>query len=409
MIEKNGQIRNTYYFRDATGNVMAVYEQEGNGAMVELKEQHIYGSQRLGMVTPAEGYSDMGTHYTGLRTYELSDHLGNVTAVVSDMPSVGVVSATNYYPFGMAMRSIVSSDGYRYGFNGQEKETELNPSITSAEYWMYDGRLGRRWNLDPVVKSWQSNYSCLSNSPIWRIDPKGDDDFFDSEGNFIESRGDGDAIIIVNQGKTIEDAIADPKNSAMNITEIEFSPDQSSKTFFTNLLSHYSQIELEETFNVVGFIKNSNNDNERDAALAYVSKSENVEEGFAVGLSMPEGKVSKRTFRSYMNLINTLVHENWHRNNPSVKSSLGHIGAYNAQFNHYSFALTAEDKGYQYEQVSNVVELANLSLEENKTLKEINSVIKTTNKALKKSGSDFRISYNKEEKKYESIDKNPSY
>src|SRR5690606_12038141 len=43
----------------------------------------------------------------------------------------------------------------------------------SAEYWMYDSRLGRRWNLDPVKKHHESSYATFANNPIWFIDPFG--------------------------------------------------------------------------------------------------------------------------------------------------------------------------------------------------------------------------------------------
>ncbi len=44
-------------------------------------------------------------------------------------------------------------------------------------YWEYDTRLGRRWNLDPVDQVSISNYAVLSNSPILKVDPLGDDDY----------------------------------------------------------------------------------------------------------------------------------------------------------------------------------------------------------------------------------------
>jgi RHS repeat-associated protein len=70
-----------------------------------------------------------------------------------------------------------SSDKYRYGFNGQEKSTEIDPhgNNMTAEFWQYDARLGRRWNVDPVVKVWESPYAAFANNPINNIDPNGAD------------------------------------------------------------------------------------------------------------------------------------------------------------------------------------------------------------------------------------------
>jgi hypothetical protein len=78
----------------------------------------------------------------------------------------------------MAMpgRAFSSGSSYRYGFNGQEKSNELNDNFYTAEYWEYDARIGRRWNIDPVKKFWQSGYSTFSNNPIWFIDKNGDTD-----------------------------------------------------------------------------------------------------------------------------------------------------------------------------------------------------------------------------------------
>ena len=67
---------------------------------------------------------------------------------------------------------------YRYGFQGMEKVDEINGvsgSHYTAKFWEYDARLGRRWNVDPVVKYDQSGYSAFANNPIWFIDPSGAD------------------------------------------------------------------------------------------------------------------------------------------------------------------------------------------------------------------------------------------
>ena len=63
----------------------------------------------------------------------------------------------------------------RVGFNGQEKDDEISGSgnVMSAENWEYDTRLGRRWNIDPVIKSWESPYATFNNSPVVYADPKG--------------------------------------------------------------------------------------------------------------------------------------------------------------------------------------------------------------------------------------------
>ena len=70
----------------------------------------------------------------------MANHLGNVLATISDkqfgvttdsvvqyyLPDV--VSANDYYPFGMLQpgRSYAQSGtGYRYGFNGKEKDDEV--------------------------------------------------------------------------------------------------------------------------------------------------------------------------------------------------------------------------------------------------------------------------------------------
>jgi len=83
-----------------------------------------------------------------------------------------VMSYSDYYPFHMQMPNR-HSGSYRYlGANGQESETEItgDNSHSSAEYWMYDNRLGRRWNLDPVVNHWESRYASFNNNPIKLVD-----------------------------------------------------------------------------------------------------------------------------------------------------------------------------------------------------------------------------------------------
>jgi hypothetical protein len=73
--------------------------------------------------------------------------------------------------------TLTMPSGHRFGFNNQEKDNEVAGSGNSytAEYWQYDARLGRRWNVDPVVKVWESPYAAFANNPILYVDYNGDD------------------------------------------------------------------------------------------------------------------------------------------------------------------------------------------------------------------------------------------
>jgi len=61
-----------------------------------------------------------------------------------------------------------SGTDYRFGFNGQEKDNEIYGEGKSytAEFWQYDSRLGRRWNLDPKGEASISLYACFGDNPI---------------------------------------------------------------------------------------------------------------------------------------------------------------------------------------------------------------------------------------------------
>ena len=96
-----------------------------------------------------------------------------------DYYTANVVSANDYYPFGMMMPARTFRGGpgiYRFGFNRQEKSIEIDPNGNSmtAEFWQYDARLGKRWNVDPRLTTGVSPYSAFLNNPILNIDPIGD-------------------------------------------------------------------------------------------------------------------------------------------------------------------------------------------------------------------------------------------
>ena len=97
---------------------------------------------------------------------------------------VGIRTCSDYSPFGVELDGRTVSGGYRYGFQNQEKDDEIMGEGNSytAEYWEYDSRLGRRWNLDPIIKEHESSFASFSNNPIWFKDPNGaDTTFFQAE------------------------------------------------------------------------------------------------------------------------------------------------------------------------------------------------------------------------------------
>src|SRR5690554_3863879 len=130
--------RSTYYILDAQGNQLSMYDHKvtDKAVVYYLADRNIYGSSRLGSLrdtvnmfipTNLPSYGVVGN-----RNYELSNHLGNVLAVVNDIVypisddsttilsyEVGLTMVSDYSPFGVQldgrtiqneMYSPVSSD-----------------------------------------------------------------------------------------------------------------------------------------------------------------------------------------------------------------------------------------------------------------------------------------------------------
>ena len=99
--------------------------------------------------------------------------------------------------------AVVQKHGYRFGFNGQEKDDEIYGSTGTsytAEFWQYDARTAQRWNIDPVIKPWESPYATFARNPICLIDPNGANatKYEDEAGNLITETNDGnDATVTI--------------------------------------------------------------------------------------------------------------------------------------------------------------------------------------------------------------------
>jgi RHS repeat-associated protein len=104
-----------------------------------------------------------------------------VLAVVSSEKNsdgtANVVSASDYYPFGMGMPNRTLSGDYRFGYNGMEKDDELKGVGNSYDFGnrLQDPRTGRWLSLDKAAKEYPylSSYAYCNNNPIIYIDPDG--------------------------------------------------------------------------------------------------------------------------------------------------------------------------------------------------------------------------------------------
>jgi RHS repeat-associated protein len=119
------------------------------------------------------------TTYSGEKTYELSNHLGNVLAVVSDAlidDAPSVVSATDYYAFGQEMPGRIFNDkDYRYGYQGQEQEDDIWESGVAYKYRISDSRLGRFFSVDPLTAKYPfySTYAFSGNRVMDMVELEG--------------------------------------------------------------------------------------------------------------------------------------------------------------------------------------------------------------------------------------------
>src|SRR5262249_52683370 len=107
-----------------------------------LVELPIYGIGRVGVAMPDIDIThdlppdSVFTRYLNQKFYELTDHLGNVRAVLGDRKRTTTPNAGNYYPeirsyshlypFGMPQPGRTwDSVNYRYGYNGMETDPEV--------------------------------------------------------------------------------------------------------------------------------------------------------------------------------------------------------------------------------------------------------------------------------------------
>ena len=116
-------------------------------------------------------------YQTKKRIYELTDHLGNVRAVIKREKDADnraqIIKASDYYPFGMEMPGRkYSSEAYRYDYQGQFAEKDGETGLHSFELRQWDARIGR-WNSTDPYGQYFSPYMGMGNNPVSLVDPDG--------------------------------------------------------------------------------------------------------------------------------------------------------------------------------------------------------------------------------------------
>ena len=212
-ISKTANGITTWYVRDAAGNVMSVYtigDNSRNAGAVTQSEVDMYGSSRLGILNLNVNCTSLSPPFPlhnilvrGSKLFELTNHLGNVLVTISDKKlqhtpdSVSVdyflpdvISATDYYSFGMPMpgRSFNNAN-YRYGFNGKENDNEVKGTGNEIDYGMriYDPRVGRFMSVDPLTKQfpWYTPYLFAGNKPVAAADLDGMEEWMKTQENLL--------------------------------------------------------------------------------------------------------------------------------------------------------------------------------------------------------------------------------
>ena len=126
----------------------------------------------------------------------------------------------------------LASGGFRYGFNGMERDDEVYGSGNSytTTYRQFDSRLGRWLSVDPKsgLFPWQSSYVGLDNNPVLKNDPNGDCTICDQ----LEDMG-----IIFNRGILAKYLLKMKGNKQINVSgPAKYSPSPA-KRFFHDIIT----------------------------------------------------------------------------------------------------------------------------------------------------------------------------
>lgn len=152
---KGALIKTYWYIRDASGNVLSIYEQAGADSEVftdfKQTEVPIYGAGKIGTYyTKTSIAADQAQIEKGSTAYEITDHLGNVRAVVRVQPNEytatmeddGTTAYTNPRVYeNVYFKNLFETEKRDAQMNHTSTSVTANPNTSSYLYWI-NGQAG---------------------------------------------------------------------------------------------------------------------------------------------------------------------------------------------------------------------------------------------------------------------------
>ena len=123
-------------------------------------------------------------------------------------PCVGIRTCSDYSPFGVELDGRTVSGGYRFGYQGSEKDNEFKGDGNSytTEFRQLDPRLGRWLSVDAVIQPWQSSFCSMDNNPLFFNDISGTQvlgDYYNRKGKYLGNDNINDNNVYVADGVDI--------------------------------------------------------------------------------------------------------------------------------------------------------------------------------------------------------------
>ena len=110
-----------------------------------------------------------------------------------------------------------------------ESDNEIagDKNVYTAPFWQYDSRIGRRWNVDPVVKPFESPYACFNSNPILYADPDGRDGIATVKGDVITIK----SVIYITGAKATQKKAQLMQSSIMHVWGKDFNYKDGDKNY----------------------------------------------------------------------------------------------------------------------------------------------------------------------------------